>query len=232
LTKIAITGHTSGIGEAIYDMCDLAGPKEDEVIGYSKSNGWNIAEEDGDKIIAELIAQDPDVLVNNAYYPKIQTKILTTLFEEWKAKPKTIVNIGSIAGYLPQVTKEKRLNTYGNDKFEQAQFIIRNSFRDGVECQIRMFNISFSFVNSPLLARSVGHALNLEKMIDVMDAAELIIDCIEDNSKPYHIVEQVVQCKVLTPEELVQNFMTGSRNMAKHVIRSDRAIKKANKSST
>jgi len=230
--RIAVTGHTSGIGEAVYDMCDLTLDGFNDVRGYSKSNGWNIAEEDGDKIIQELIDFDPDVLINNAYYPKIQTKILTTLFEEWKGKPKTIVNVGSIAGYLPQVTEDKKLSTYGNDKFEQSQFIIRNSFRDGVEHQIRMFNISFSFVNSPLLARSVGHELNLEKIIDVLDAGELIIDCIEDNGKAYDIVEQVVQCKVLTGEELVQNFMTGSRNMAKHVIRSDRAIKKANKSST
>jgi len=229
--KIAVTGHTSGIGEAVYDMCDLTLEGQNDVRGYSKSNGWNIAEEDGDKIIQELIEFDPAVLINNAYYPGIQTKILTTLFEKWKFRQKTIVNVGSIAGYLPE-PEDKKLSTYGNDKFEQSQFIVRNSFRDGYEHQIRMFNISFSFVNSALLARSVGQELNLEKMIDVLDAAEIIMDCMEDNGKAYDIVEQVVQCKVISSEEIVQNFMTGSRNMAKHVIRSDRAIKKANKSST
>jgi hypothetical protein len=229
--KIAITGHTSGIGQSVYDMCDLTLEGENDVRGYSKSNGWNLAEQDGDKLIQELVDFDPDVFINNAYYPKIQTKILTTLFEEWKGKPKTIVNVGSIAGYTPE-PEDTRLSTYGDDKFEQAQFIIRNSFRDGNEHQIRMFNISFSFVNSALLTRSIGHELHLERMIDTMDAAELILDCMEDNGKGYDIVEQVVQCKEITSEELVQNFMTGSRNMAKHVIRSDRAIKKANKSNT
>ena len=33
-----------------------------EVRGYSKSNGWNIAEEDGDRIINELIDFDADVV--------------------------------------------------------------------------------------------------------------------------------------------------------------------------
>ena len=230
--KIAVTGHTSGIGEAVYDMCDLTLEGQNDVRGYSKSNGWNIAEEDGDKVIQELIEFDPDVFINNAYYPGIQTKILTTLFEEWKGKPKTIVNVGSIAGYMAQVTDDPGHHRYGDDKFEQAQFIVSNSFRDDNEHQIRMFNISFSFVNSALLARSIGHELHLEKMIDVLDAAEIIMDCMEDNGKAYDIVEQVVQCKVLSSEERYQNFITGSRNMAKHVIRSDRAIKKANKSST
>mgnify|MGYP000442136621 CR=1 FL=1 len=232
MTKIAITGHTSGIGQAVHDMSDLTLDGVNDVRGYSKSNGWNIATNDGDDIIAELIKFDPDVFINNAYYPGVQTKILTTLFEEWKGKPKTIINIGSIAGYQPNVNVEPQWSTYGDDKFEQAQFIIVNSFRDGIEHQIRMFNISFSFVNSPLLTRSVGMGLNPDRMIDTMDAAEMIMDCMEDNGKGYDIVEQVVQCKVITSEELVQNFMTGSRNMAKHVIRSDRAIKKALKSST
>jgi hypothetical protein len=230
--KIAVTGHTSGIGQAVHDMCDLTLEGQNTVRGYSKSNGWNLAEDNGDKLIQELVDFDPDVLINNAYYPGVQTKILTTLFDEWKGKPKTIVNIGSIAGYMANVNVEQEWSTYGDDKFEQAQFIIRNSFRDGIEHQIRMFNISFSFVNSPLLTRAVGMGLNPERMIDTMDAAELILDCMEDNGKGYDIVEQVVQCKEITSEELVQNFMTGSRNMAKHVIRSDRAIKKANKSNT
>lgn len=228
--KIAVTGHTSGIGQAVHDMCDLTLEGQNTVRGYSKSNGWNLAEDNGDKLIQELVDFDPDVLINNAWYPGIQTKILTTLFDEWKGKPKKIINIGSISGYLSGIVDD---SDYMTDKLEQAQFIIRNSFRDGTDHQIKMFNISFSFVNSPLLTRvSIAGNTDPEKMIDVMDAAEIILDCMDDNDKAYDIVEQVIQCRVLSSEELVTNFMTGSRNMAKHIIRSDRAIKKANKSST
>ena len=228
--KIAVTGHTSGIGQAVHDMCDLTLEGQNTVRGYSKSNGWNLAEDNGDKLIQELVDFDPDVLINNAWYPGIQTKILTTLFDEWKGKPKKIINIGSISGYLSGIVDD---SDYMTDKLEQAQFIIRNSFRDGTDHQIKMFNISFSFVNSPLLTRvTTAGNTDPEKMIDVMDAAEIILDCMDDNDKAYDIVEQVIQCRVLSSEELVTNFMTGSRNMAKHIIRSDRAIKKANKSNT
>ena len=41
--KIAITGHSSGIGADIYGK--LVDDPGFEVRGYSKSNGWNIAEE-------------------------------------------------------------------------------------------------------------------------------------------------------------------------------------------
>ena len=39
--KVAITGHSSGIGADIYDK--LVDDPDFEVRGYSKSNGWNIA---------------------------------------------------------------------------------------------------------------------------------------------------------------------------------------------
>ena len=39
--KVAITGHSSGIGADIYDK--LVDDPGFEVRGYSKSNGWNIA---------------------------------------------------------------------------------------------------------------------------------------------------------------------------------------------
>ncbi|MGY8867535.1 MAG: hypothetical protein ACKVJK_18190, partial [Methylophagaceae bacterium] len=105
-------------------------------------------------------------------------------------------NIGSISGYLSGIVDD---SDYMTDKLEQAQFIIRNSFRDGTDHQIKMFNISFSFVNSPLLTRvSIAGNTDPEKMIDVMDAAEIILDCMDDNDKAYDIVEQVIQCRALS----------------------------------
>ena len=48
--KIAITGHSSGIGSQLDTILTLTQPKW-EVKGYSKSNGWNIARDNGDYII-------------------------------------------------------------------------------------------------------------------------------------------------------------------------------------
>ena len=38
-TKVAVTGHTSGIGKEIYEYCQFHGA---DVKGYSRSNGFDL----------------------------------------------------------------------------------------------------------------------------------------------------------------------------------------------
>ena len=111
--KIAITGHSSGIGSSLESILSLT--TNYEIRGYSKSNGWNIAQDDGELIIQELIDYDPDVLFNNAYYPKIQNKICETLYTKWSDKDKIIINTGSISGYLSEMLGDDE-SDYINDK--------------------------------------------------------------------------------------------------------------------
>jgi len=85
--KIAITGHTSGLGKELYDLFDNA-------IGMSRSNGYDIAH-DIDKVINE--SMDCDVFINNAYCGYHQIDLLNKLFDKWKDTDKLIVNIGSCA---------------------------------------------------------------------------------------------------------------------------------------
>ena len=40
--RIAITGHTSGIGKALYKRCEEQSFPRHEPIGFSRSNGFNI----------------------------------------------------------------------------------------------------------------------------------------------------------------------------------------------
>ena len=54
--KIAITGHTKGIGLAIYDLLG----QEHNVFGYSRTNGYNI--NNPEKIFEE--AKDFDIFIN------------------------------------------------------------------------------------------------------------------------------------------------------------------------
>ena len=57
--KIAITGHTKGIGKAIAGLYYT-----DEVVGFSRSNGYDISvEESISRIVAESI--ECDIFVNN-----------------------------------------------------------------------------------------------------------------------------------------------------------------------
>ena len=57
--KIAITGHTTGIGKAIHDW--FLG--DADILGFSKSNGYDITNKDDRiKIINE--SMDCDVFIN------------------------------------------------------------------------------------------------------------------------------------------------------------------------
>ena len=81
--KIAITGHSEGIGNDIY----LNLIKEYDVIGFSRSNGFNI--KNTDKIIEQL--ENCDVFINNTYEKNYQTILFELIFDKWKFLPKTII---------------------------------------------------------------------------------------------------------------------------------------------
>jgi NADP-dependent 3-hydroxy acid dehydrogenase YdfG len=94
--KVAVTGHTSGIGLAIADAFRARG---DEIVGLSRSTGYDLAGDRG-KIVAA--AARCDVFVNNRhqYNDDTQIQLLFALVEAWKGQDKTIVNLGSRAGSL------------------------------------------------------------------------------------------------------------------------------------
>lgn len=88
--KIVITGHTNGIGQALYDELS----KEHEVQGFSKTNGYDISNHTHRQIIA---FSDYDVFINNAYnhsptgYDSSQLEMLKMLDYE----NRTVINISS-----------------------------------------------------------------------------------------------------------------------------------------
>jgi hypothetical protein len=71
--KIAITGHTSGLGQAIYNHF----AKQHEVIGLSRSNGYDIAK-DQEKVISTVASCD--LFFNNAYQGINQGLLISKLY--------------------------------------------------------------------------------------------------------------------------------------------------------
>jgi hypothetical protein len=86
--RIAITGHTKGIGLALKEYYE----KDHIVIGFSRTNGYNIT--DYKRIVQESL--DCDIFINNAYYENYQTLLLEKLYQHWKDTEKIIVNIGTV----------------------------------------------------------------------------------------------------------------------------------------
>ena len=92
--KIVITGHTSGIGKAIFDKFTEVSCHE--IIGMSRSNGYDI-EKDFDKVVEE--AAGAEIFINNAYRDSQQLK----LFHALKDKVDMMVVMGSVSRHYPEL---------------------------------------------------------------------------------------------------------------------------------
>jgi hypothetical protein len=106
--KIIITGHTSGIGQAIYNKFKEISCRE--IIGMSRSNGYDI-DKDFDKIVDE--ATGAELFINNAYRDRQQLK----LFNALKNKVDMMVVMGSVSRFYPELIPTQ----YIHDKQELAE---------------------------------------------------------------------------------------------------------------
>jgi NAD(P)-dependent dehydrogenase (short-subunit alcohol dehydrogenase family) len=86
--KIAITGHSAGIGEALAKIYTKQGH---EVIGLSRRNGYNI------RSLPKVtgIIESCDMLINNAQVGYAQTELLFEIWRRWQGQQKYIVNIST-----------------------------------------------------------------------------------------------------------------------------------------
>lgn len=135
--KIAITGHTKGIGKACADIFN-----EHEVLGFSRSNGFDIKEPDA---IIES-SNDCDVFINNACEGDYQLKLFKHRYITWRDdSEKTIVNLVSKAKYLNDKDPLRGGSNpyYLNKKFldEGARRYLFNPSR-----KCRLINISPGYV--------------------------------------------------------------------------------------
>ena len=103
--KIAIIGHTKGIGKAI---ADLYRRKKYEIIGLSRSTGYDLAT-DQEKIMEKLV--DCELIVVNAYAKFGQYHLLKRIYSEFHHHYKKVVVITSTSG-TPQGKDEEN---YGAD---------------------------------------------------------------------------------------------------------------------
>jgi len=95
--KIAITGHTAGIGQA---LCKLYTTQGHEVVGLSKRDGNNI------RNIPKIADQiEPcDIFVNNAQAGYAQTELLFEMAQRWKGTKKHIIVISTMMTQDPVST--------------------------------------------------------------------------------------------------------------------------------
>jgi hypothetical protein len=128
--KIALTGHTRGVGKSLLDLFKSNGHT---VIGFSKSQGFDISDPVSIEKILDSLA-DCDVFINNAYCVIGQKTLLVRLINQWEGTNKVIVNINSKASLIP----DKLLNSdaiplvmkeYVANKKEQTNIIMDRIFK-------------------------------------------------------------------------------------------------------
>lgn len=90
--KIAITGHTAGIGQALAEALS-----EHEIVGLSKRHGHNIH---ATSKIANLI-EPCDVFINNAQSGYAQTELLFEMAKRWEGTNKHIIVISTVMTQNP-----------------------------------------------------------------------------------------------------------------------------------
>ena len=92
--KVAITGHTRGIGEGFANYF-----KDYDVHGFSKSNGWDLTRQEAcDALIHNI--KDFNIFVNSAPIGDKQLYLFNKIFDLWNGQDKTMINMGSIGAKM------------------------------------------------------------------------------------------------------------------------------------
>ena len=163
--KVAITGHSTGIGAALATFYKEKGY---EVVGFSLSNGYDIRiPEQRKQLITE--SADCDIFFNNAHpdYSFAQCDLLFELWEAWANTEKKIVNISSSLTMRWQCDNGKNWDIkYRSAKValeESCEFLWNKGSWPSVVC------ISPCLTDTP----RVGYDLNTNK-INPIDFAEIV----------------------------------------------------------
>jgi len=115
--KIAVIGHTKGIGKAI---CDLYNKKKYQVIGMSRSNGFDIVH-DQEKIIENI--EGCDLVVLNAHADRGQLNLLKRIYGLYAFDKMKVAVITSTSGL--------------DDEPDTSQFQVWDKFKYVQYCEIK-----------------------------------------------------------------------------------------------
>ena len=174
MIKYAVTGHTHGIGKQLFERVSP------NVIGFSRSTGYNITEKECRKHIITL-SQECDVFVNNAYDEFGQVLMLYELYDSWKDSNKIIVNIGSetTCGIKKHPHKYTAHKAALDKASEQLSHLNSN-------CKV--INVRFGWVGTERILTNYSPA----SYIEVDDAVSYILEQIKWSSK-YRVTESLLR---------------------------------------
>jgi hypothetical protein len=157
--KIVITGHTSGIGKAIYDKFKEISCRE--IIGLSRSNGYDI-DKDFDKVVEAAIGAE--LFINNAYRDEQQLK----LFHALKDRVDMMIVMGSVSRHYPELVPTQ----YVHDKQALADACRLESINPS---GIPILHLDLSFLEGTIISSDDPTAFTSDYNTPLGDVVDTII---------------------------------------------------------
>jgi len=165
--RIFITGHTRGIGKAVFDLYKS---KNYLCYGVSKSTGLDI-DKDCDVIVKQMA--NFKYIVLNAYAKDSQLKMLKEIIRNYEHDEKHVAVITSTSGTsagMDRSFKEQEYNWYCKNKKELIEFI-EKSQQDLYDKPIQIYDICPDTVKTDM---SEGLWEEYPKLL-----AEEVAECVE-----------------------------------------------------
>jgi nucleoside-diphosphate-sugar epimerase len=155
-TKIVITGHTSGIGLALYNYF-----KDNyNCIGCSLSTGYDISNPEAREKIVKL-TEDCAVFINNAYsdvFVDSQLDLLKSVYDSWTDKNKILINISS------RITEFDNLNDPWLERYAEAKL------RQDQYCRGKtIVNLKLGAIDTPRIQLMDVEKLKTADVVKVVD---------------------------------------------------------------
>jgi NADP-dependent 3-hydroxy acid dehydrogenase YdfG len=161
--KIAITGHTAGIGQALAAEYELDGH---EIVGLSRRNGNNIR--NTPKICDQI--EPCDVLVNNAQAGYSQTELLFEMARRWQGTKKHIIVISTImAGDAVSVLPGLDMDQYRVQKVALEEAV--------KQIRYRQLGVKITLVRPGYIATQPGQTV--PPAADVNNWARTLLDLLD-----------------------------------------------------
>ena len=180
--RIFITGHTRGIGKAVFDFYKS---KDYLCYGISKSTGLDI-DKDCDVIVQQM--SNFKYIVLNAYDKDSQLRMLKSIIERYKNEPKKIAVITSTSGTragMDSSLKHQEYNWYCKNKKALIEYI-EKAQQDLFDKPIQIYDVCPDTVQTDM---SEGLWEEYPKL-DANEVAECVDMCF---TKSYNINKIVLQ---------------------------------------
>ena len=180
--RIFITGHTRGIGKAIFDLYQS---KNFMCHGVSKSTGMDIYK-DCDAIVQQMA--NFQYIVLNAYEKDSQLRMLEMIVERYQDQPKKVAVITSTSGTnagIDSSLKHQEYNWYCKNKKALIEYIEKVQ-QDLYEKPIQIFDVCPDTVKTDM-SKGLWEEYPKLQAQDVADCVEMCF------TKPYNINKIVLQ---------------------------------------